>query len=410
LTVVTPSFNQAEFLEETIHSVLLQHYPNLEYIIMDGGSTDGSVDIIRKYESKLPSWVSEPDRGQSHAINKGWARATGDIIAYLNSDDYYLPGAIHASVRYLIDHPNIDVVYASVIHVDERGREISRVRPLRFTVPRLVRSCFIAQPSVFLRRSVYERLGPLNESIHHSFDYEYWLRASAIASFGLLPNVSAGVRYHRTSKSSSQLVRFFLDEVAIFDELFANGTLDRNDASLVTTAYLRRLLYIAGMHSGASDAQRASAISRLREMNPRPSRRQITDVIAGHDAYLRSDYVSPESSARASISRYPFVDAAGIIPVLSQMDIVEPEGIGKISSHVRLSASIVEKGRDPGYSLWKLLASAIWSMIRQPDLWFYRSWWVALGRSPRAWRVPSAIAQMARITNSLPAVKWPARK
>src|SRR3990172_2381086 len=105
ITVVTPSYNQVSFLERTILSVLNQNYPNLEYIIIDGGSTDGSVEIIKKYESKLAYWVSEPDRGQSHAINKGWMRSSGEIMAYLNSDDTYRDGALFCIAKYFTEHP-----------------------------------------------------------------------------------------------------------------------------------------------------------------------------------------------------------------------------------------------------------------------------------------------------------------
>jgi glycosyltransferase involved in cell wall biosynthesis len=381
VSIVTPSYNQAEYLEQTIRSILLQRYPYLEYTVMDGGSTDGSVDLIRRYESYLTSWVSEPDRGQSHAINNGWVRATGEIIAYLNSDDYYLPGAIHTSVRYLMDHPEIDLVYGSVLHVDESGHEFARIRPPRYTLPRLVHSCFIAQPSVFLRRALYERLGPLDESIHHSFDYEYWLRASNIASFAMLPVFSAGVRYHQSSKSSSQLVRFFLDEVTIFDRLFGDGTLDRSDESLVITAYLRRLLYIAGAFSGASEEQRASAIGRLQRMVPRPSLREITNAVAGHDAFLRGPYVGTDLAERAPVDHSPFIDAAGVIPVLREAGIVDSGENEKLAGRVQLCATVQENARSPVVSPWEVMAGAVMSTIHDPAVWFCRAWWLALGRS-----------------------------
>ncbi|GAI34604.1 unnamed protein product, partial [marine sediment metagenome] len=121
VSIITPSYNQGQFIEETIRSVLLQGYANLEYIIMDGGSTDDSVEIIRKYEPWLTYWVSEPDRGQAHAIDKGFARSTGEILAWLNSDDTYLPGAIAKSVRLLNDDPNAEAICGGELQIDSQG-------------------------------------------------------------------------------------------------------------------------------------------------------------------------------------------------------------------------------------------------------------------------------------------------
>lgn len=126
VTIVTPSFNQARFLEQTIQSVLNQDYPNLEYYIMDGGSTDGSVGIIQKYSDRLAGWISEKDRGQTDAINKGFARARGEILAWLNSDDTYEPGAVSAAVAALLAHPQAAAVYADCDFIDENNRKIGR--------------------------------------------------------------------------------------------------------------------------------------------------------------------------------------------------------------------------------------------------------------------------------------------
>ncbi|MBC7078479.1 MAG: glycosyltransferase, partial [Synergistales bacterium] len=127
VSVVTPSYNQAQFIEETIRSVLLQGYPNLEYLILDGGSTDGSVELIRKYEPWLAYWVSERDEGQADAINRGWRRSTGEILAYLNSDDVYAPGAIHRAVIYLLAHPNAVAVVGSYKLIDAEGKVLRTV-------------------------------------------------------------------------------------------------------------------------------------------------------------------------------------------------------------------------------------------------------------------------------------------
>lgn len=183
VTVVTPSFNQAQYLEATIRSVLEQDYPNLEYIVVDGGSTDGSVEIIKKYAHRLAWWVSEPDRGQSHAINKGLSRATGDVIAYLNSDDYYLPGTLRAVVEYATANPGVDLIHGTCRYVDVAGHAIGRqtARISRYDEAIDLWDVWwnrrqLVQPEVFWTRRIAERVGLLREDLHYVMDYEYWLR------------------------------------------------------------------------------------------------------------------------------------------------------------------------------------------------------------------------------------------
>jgi glycosyltransferase involved in cell wall biosynthesis len=183
ITIITPSFNQADYLEQTILSVLGQGYPNLEYIIIDGGSTDGSVDIIRKFEDRLAYWVSEKDRGQAHAINKGLRRATGDIIAYLNSDDYYLEGSLARVAEHFSRHPDVDLVYGRCRTVDQRGTKlgehfgsITRYEEVLDLWDVWWNRRNFVQPEVFWTKRIMDEIGLLREDLFWVMDYEYWLR------------------------------------------------------------------------------------------------------------------------------------------------------------------------------------------------------------------------------------------
>lgn len=189
ITVVTPSYNQARYLETAIRSVLTQDYPNLEYRIIDGGSTDGSLAIIQRYAGLLDRWTSTTDDGAADAINRGFAGATGDILAWLNADDAYLTGALHAVADTFIRTPEADLVYGEGWYIDEAGE---RIEPCRF-----VRRCFdrryllnrdpILQPSAFWRRSLWEQVGPLDTTLRWVFDWEWFIRAHEHAEFHYLP-------------------------------------------------------------------------------------------------------------------------------------------------------------------------------------------------------------------------------
>lgn len=203
ISIITPSYNQAEYLEMTIKSAHSQQYPNLEHIVIDGGSTDGSVAIIEKWAPKLAYWVSEPDRGQSDAINKGLRRARGDILGWLNSDDLYEPGALPAVAQCFAEHPDVDVVFGDCTIVDAGGHPlfVRREIPFDFNIV-LYGVNYLNQPAVFWRRSVMMRVGLLDESFHHMMDREYWLRmARAACRFHYLPQVLAATRWHPDAKS-----------------------------------------------------------------------------------------------------------------------------------------------------------------------------------------------------------------
>jgi glycosyltransferase involved in cell wall biosynthesis len=183
VTVVTPSYNQADYLEETIRSVLHQDYPHLEYIIVDGGSTDGSVEIIRKYSDKLAWWISEPDQGQTDAINKGFAKANGDILAWLNSDDTYLEGAISEAVDYLEANPEVGMVYGDANLINDDGNILGRFPARQTDFRKLMRGfVHIPQQAAFFRAQLWHQVGPLDPTFYFAMDYDLWVRLSQLST------------------------------------------------------------------------------------------------------------------------------------------------------------------------------------------------------------------------------------
>lgn len=180
VSIITPSYNQGSFIEETIRSVLLQGYPNLEYVVVDGGSTDGSTGILCKYERWLSYWVSQPDKGQSDAINIGFREATGEICGWLNSDDVYEPGTLSLAAKYFINTPECSLLYGNGWYVDEQGKKTKPCHWIRPYDRRLfLTTNFILQPAALWRRSVWERTGGLDISYHWAMDWEWLLRATA---------------------------------------------------------------------------------------------------------------------------------------------------------------------------------------------------------------------------------------
>jgi glycosyltransferase involved in cell wall biosynthesis len=202
VTIVTPSFNQANFLEETIRSVLSQDYPNLEYIIVDGRSSDGSLEIIERYADKLAWWVSEPDQGQTDAINKGFGRAQGEILAWLNSDDTYLPHAVSEAVAYLQAHSEAGMVYGDANLIDASDQIIGKFPARQTDYQRLRRGyVHIPQQAAFFRASLWRQVGPLDPSFYFAMDYDLWVRLAKLAPLHYYPRVWANFRLHQSGKS-----------------------------------------------------------------------------------------------------------------------------------------------------------------------------------------------------------------
>jgi glycosyltransferase involved in cell wall biosynthesis len=204
-SVITPSYNQGRFIERTIQSVLAQTEVELDYLVCDGGSTDTTLDVLRRYEGQL-RWVSGPDGGQAAAVNNGISATTGNIIAWLNSDDVYYPQALAQVQHIFATHPEVDIIYGDAHHIDELDQIIEPYPTAKWNYRILKDVCFICQPATFFRRSLVDHYGPLNAQLKFCMDYELWLRYGRHTEFFYLPQVLAGSRLYQDTKTLGQRV------------------------------------------------------------------------------------------------------------------------------------------------------------------------------------------------------------
>lgn len=204
VSIVTPSYNQARFLEATLRSVLEQDYPNMEYLVVDGASSDGSVEIIHRYADRLAWWVSEKDSGQSEAINKGLRRARGEFVGWLNSDDIYLPGAVSAAVKIFQSHPQAGLVYGDAQAIDADGKPFNLMRARQYTLADLMAFNIICQPAAFMRRSVLDEAGYLDPVYQLLMDNLLWMCMARKAPIVYTPQIWAAARYHDQAKNRTR--------------------------------------------------------------------------------------------------------------------------------------------------------------------------------------------------------------
>jgi glycosyltransferase involved in cell wall biosynthesis len=228
VSIITPSFNQARYLEATIQSVLSQDYARIEYILIDGASTDGSAEIISKYGDRFTYWVSEKDSGQAEAINKGFSRAKGEFVAWLNSDDYYLPNTISAVVKCFEENPNVVMAYGDMLAVNEQGQTINLLKYKQLSLEDLFCFQIIGQPSVFFRRAALEKAGLLDTTYHFLLDHHLWIRIAQQGKILHVPQIWSAARYHAEAKNRAKAAEFGREAFRMLD--WANGQADLMEA------------------------------------------------------------------------------------------------------------------------------------------------------------------------------------
>jgi hypothetical protein len=223
ISVITPSFNHARFLAAAMDSVLSQNYPGLEYIVMDGGSQDGSADIIRARASKLAYWQSERDGGQANALNLGLSHATGDVIGWVNSDDLYTKGALEKVGRYFADHPDVILLYGDCLFINEHDRVLDTIKPGPFDPAKLAYRCYMMQMSVFFRREMLDRIGSFDTKFPYALDYDLWLRAGVglERNIAYLPQTLSCYRAHEQSQSVRDVLPALFDAIDVRRKLVA---------------------------------------------------------------------------------------------------------------------------------------------------------------------------------------------
>ncbi|MEM7129001.1 MAG: glycosyltransferase family 2 protein [Chloroflexota bacterium] len=308
VTVVTPSYNQADFIEETICSVFRQEYPNIEHLVMDGGSTDGTVEILKKYQSKYNlKWISEADSGQSDALNKGFRRASGAIIGWLNSDDTYMPDAIQTAVEYLAANPASGWAYGDGYWIDETSRVLSEKYSGPYSLANLVyKGMYVTQPSMFIHKATLDKVGYLDESIHTTMDYDFCLRLGYHSDAVYIPQKLSTRRLHSEAKTEAVSVNFYDDAIRSMDKLFARADLPDDVMALRDDAYARRHMiggyqaFSAGQYERARNLLEASLALRPKYLQKEGLLMRLLIL----ESYFGLTWLTPGHSRRQAEQKY----------------------------------------------------------------------------------------------------------
>ena len=270
VSIITPSYNQGQFLEETIRSVFLQDYPKIEYIMIDGGSTDNTRSIIENYKHKLAWYVSERDQGQADAINKGFAKATGEIIAWINSDDVYTEHAVSRAVEQLVENPDCGMVYANVLSINSDSAIFNTMEYGDWGLEELMQFNIVGQAGVFMRASVLQDVGFLDPDFHYLMDHQLWLKIASKYSIQHVNEFWAAARYHSKAKNISQPIGFGEDAFRIYDWIQTQPDLiecfNENKRRIKAGAFLLKARYL--LDGGSSWKARWSRVEGLSQRSP----------------------------------------------------------------------------------------------------------------------------------------------
>jgi glycosyltransferase involved in cell wall biosynthesis len=248
VSIITPAFNSVKTIELTIQSVLGQYYPNLEHIVVDGGSTDGTIELLKRYPHLR--WISERDEGQSDALNKGFSLANGEILGWLNADDTYNPGAVRSSVAYLDDHPHVAMVYSNCNHIDEQGQLIYYQRVPPFDLATELIDFQIPQPTVFFRKEMIQQVGQMDTRLHYVMDWAWFLRLGARYPIGYVDETWANFRVWADTKTTQHPEKFWQEILSFFDEFFQDPELPTEVQAVRDLAYARAYWVLGCIYYG----------------------------------------------------------------------------------------------------------------------------------------------------------------
>lgn len=265
LTVVTPAYNQAEFLRDTIESVLAQDYPNIEHVVLDDGSTDETPEILKEYTGKIFYRESQKNMGQTPTINKGWAMTGGEIITWLNSDDtFYDSKSVSTGINYLLENPEIGIVFGDSMFTEADGTEIEPTRPvIDWTYLKFIKNCenFISQPSAFIRREVYEKVGALDAKFYYFMDWDFWMRAGIYFKIEHIDEILSTYRLHADSKTVAQAKKAAPELEYMYKKYFARDDIPPEIRAVEKEAMMNMCFTSGTYYLQGNDPKAASAMA-----------------------------------------------------------------------------------------------------------------------------------------------------
>ena len=273
LTVVTPAYNQAEFLRDTIESVLSQDYPNIEHIVLDDGSTDETPEILASYGDRV-RWETHKNMGQTATINKGWSMTSGEIITWLNSDDtFYTNSSVREGMEYLIEHPNVGIVFGDSMYTEADGTELEPTRPvIDFTYEKMVRTCenFISQPSAFIRREIVAKVGELDPKYYYFMDWDFWIRAGIYYGIEHVDAIWSTYRLHAESKTVAQSKKAAPELEYLYEKFFARDDVPAEIRAIESEAMMNMCFTTGGYYLKGGDTENAAKMAKKAfEYNPK---------------------------------------------------------------------------------------------------------------------------------------------